>query len=82
MVVFDQEDVAEHAAFMANGRFIHGGRIITRGPAEQRRRGYSGKYEGKIGHVPTAVNDKRPYTDCIHYVNGTCTIGTDVNSLM
>ena len=58
---------------MKNGSMIYDGKIIVRGPAEQRRRGHSGEYDGKIGYVPTIDNDLRPYTDCIHYINRTCT---------
>ena len=61
-----------------HGSLIYGQRIMARGPAEQRRRGHSGKYDGKIGHVPTTNNDLRPYTDCIHYVNRMCTNGSSV----
>ena len=80
-VIFKEEQVAETGARMANGTTIHGGKIVARGPQEQRRKGYSGEYTGKIGHVPTTKNDKRKYTDCIRYLKDICTNGTDVSNL-
>ena len=79
-MVFRDEQTAEAAARGANGSVIHGGTIIARGPAEQRRRGYSGEYKGKTGYVPSIANDKRPYTDCIHYVTSVCTNGFSVST--
>jgi hypothetical protein len=78
-VIFGSESTAEAAARGVNGSVIHGGCIIARGPAEQKRRGYPGTYDGKIGYVPTLANDKRPYTDCIHYVTSACTNGFSVS---
>lgn len=74
-VVYQDQYTAEQAASKANGTSVLGGTIVARGPAEQRRNGHSGTYDGKIGYVPTKDNDRRPYTDCIHYVNGVCTNG-------
>ena len=72
-VVYKEEWRAEYAASMADGVSVLGGTITTRGPAEQRLRGYSPTYEGKVGFVPTKEKDKRGNTDCIHYINGVCT---------
>lgn len=79
--MFRDESTAEQAARSAKGSVIYGGQIIVRGPAEQRLRGHSGIYDGKIGYVPSIENDRRPYTDCIHYVNGACTNGFNVRKL-
>ena len=76
--MFKDKSAAEQAALLTHGSKIHGGSIIARGPTEQLRRGYSGRYRGKIGYLPTTDNDKRPYTDCFHYVRGVCTNGFNV----
>lgn len=81
-VIFRDESTAEAVARRADGTVIHGGAIKARGPAEQRRRGHSGTYDGKIGYVPTIDNDKRPFTDCIHYVTGVCTNGFSVRHII
>lgn len=80
-VVFKDEHTAEQAASQANKTKIFGGKIVARGPAEQRGlgKGYSGEYKGRIGHVPTMDNDSRHLTQCKHYVDGTCTSGSDVS---
>lgn len=78
-VVFEDESIAEQAASLAHKSMIYGKAIIARGPAEQRRRGYSGEYNGKIGHVPTIANDKRPHSDCRYYATGNCTNGISVS---
>ena len=71
--MYGDERTAEHAAVQANGNSVLGSIITTRGPAAQRLRGHKGQYDGKIGYVPTKENDIRPFTDCIHYVTGSCT---------
>jgi len=73
LVVYDDERTAERAAVGAHHTAIMGSAITVRGPAEQRRKGRSGEYTGKIGFVPTKDGDKRPFTDCCHYVTGGCT---------
>ena len=78
-VIYAYEYEAETAAGMVNGTVIHGGKITARGPSEQRRRGYSGEYTGKIGHVPKISDDKRKYADCVHYVNSVCNNGSSVS---
>lgn len=77
--MYGDEGTAEHAARRAGGCNLLGGTITVRGPAEQRRRGHSGTYIGKVGYVPTKKNDRRPYTDCTHYVSGDCVNGASVS---
>ncbi len=77
-VVYQSEMEAERVARMAHHKVVRRKRIVARGPAEQRSKGHSGEYEGKLGYVPTCKNDKRRLTDCIHYTNGDCTSGTEV----
>ena len=71
-VIYGQKIEAEHAGRMAHRSLIYGGPIIARGPSEQKSRGYSGVYTGKTGYTPRINGDKRPYTDCIHYLNSVC----------
>ncbi len=80
-MVYRSEREAEHAARMAHHNVVHGKRIVARGPAAQRSKGHSAEYEGKLGYVPTCKNDKRRLTDCIHYINGDCTSGTEVHTI-
>ena len=77
MVVFNDQQIAERAATCAKGSIIHGGKIVVRGPAEQRRRGYNGIYQGTVGYVPAI--DKRPLTDCYHYATDVCHVGFSVS---
>ena len=80
--MFDEEETAEDAASFAKNSKIFGKKIRTRGPAEQREKGYSGKYKGKIGNVPTLENDKRPFTDCRYYATATCNNGQHVSYII
>ncbi len=80
-MVYRSEMEAECAARMAHRNVILGKRIVARGPAAQRSKGHSAEYEGKLGYVPTCKNDKRRLTDCIHYINGDCTSGTEVHTI-
>ena len=81
-VVYGQKSEAEHAGRMAHQTSIHGGPIIARTPSEQESRGYSGVYTGKIGYTPRINGDKRPYTDCVHYLNSVCTNGSHVGFVL
>ena len=77
--MYGDEHTAESVARSVNGQIVFGGAIKARGPAEQRRRGHTGTYDGTIGYVPTKENDRRPYTDCIHYVTGVCVDSSHVS---
>ena len=77
--MYGDEHTAESVARSVNGQIVLGGVIKARGPAEQRRRGHIGIYYGTIGEVQTKENDRRPYTDCIHYVNGVCVNSSHVS---
>ena len=80
--MFEDEYTAEQAAIHANKTEMYGRAIVARGPEEQRSRGYSGEYDGKIRRVPTIDNDKRQLIDCKYYPTGSCTNGSSVSVIV